>query len=80
MPKEKPIERSINAFYKKRALDLLMYGFADGFKTALPNVSIKQAVCVFLKKYNLSEDDYPYETAVKNYSNINSAFIWKDSK
>lgn len=80
MPKEKPIERSINSFYKKRAIDLLMYGFVQGFVTALPNVSIKQAVCVFLKVYNLSEDDYPYETAVKNYSIVNKDFIWKDSK
>ena len=78
MPKEKPIEGSIKNFYKKRAIDLCMYGYVQGFTDALPAVTIREAVCFWMRKYNISEDDYPMDTAVSNYSRIKQDFIWRN--
>ena len=79
MPKEKEIEKSIPAFYKKNVIDICMFSYVQGFTSALPAVKIRDAICYFMKCYNLQESDYPIDTAVKNFSRINNDFIWKQS-
>jgi len=78
VPKEKPIEKKIRNFYKKSAIDLCMFAYVQGFTDALPNVKIKDAICFWMKKYNISEDDYPIGTAIKIYFRIRQDFIWRD--
>ena len=80
MPKEKEIEKSFAAFYKKNAIDLCMFSYVQGFTDALPAVKIRDAITYFMKCYGIQESDYPIDTAVKNFSRINTDFIWKESK
>lgn len=77
MPQEKPIEKSIPSFYKKSALDLCMYAYVQGVMDFLPGMKTREVIKYFMKQYNLTEEDYPIETAVKNFSKIKNDFIWK---
>jgi hypothetical protein len=83
MPKEKEIEKSIPAFYKKSAVDLCMFSYVQGFMghcrlIAFPTTRVRDAIKLFMKEYNLNEEDYPIETAIRNYSKIASDFLWRD--
>lgn len=82
MSKEKPFENKIPAFYKKNAVDLMMFGFVRGVKHTLPSMDRDSATnrCVesFLKEFGLTEDDYPIESAMRTHTRITEDFLWKD--
>ena len=78
MPKEKEIEKSIPAFYKKSVIDLCMYAWVQGITYLLPGVKVKDAIGFFMKEYKLTEEDYPIETAMRNYTRIANDFLWRD--
>ena len=79
MPKEKPIEQTFSSFYKKSAIDLCMFAYVQGVTDFLPGVNVRDAIRFFMKRYNLTEESYPIESAVVTYSKIKDDFIWKDS-
>ncbi len=82
MSKEKPFEGKIQAFYKKNAIDLAMFGFVEGIKWALPAMdrSTHKCICGFLAKFGLTEDDYPIDSAMRTYTRISEDFLWLDKK
>lgn len=80
MPKEKPFEKNIDAFYKKKCIDTMMFGWVTGITTALPAVHIPQAIEMFKKWVDLSEEDYPTRSAEINYSRIKQDFNWRTKK
>lgn len=70
MTKEKPLHASIPNIYKRCAEDLLMYGYVAGMQRALPSVSLKKCIEMYMKDFNLEEDDYPQESARRTFSRI----------
>ena len=74
MLKEKLFENRIQAFYKKNAIDLMLFAYVKGSKHALPAMDKDSATnrCVesFLKEFDLSEDDYPLRSAIVTYERI----------
>ena len=52
----------VPSLYRKQALDLIMYGFVHGIQTAMPSVSVKEAIMIFADKNNLDEDDFSWES------------------
>jgi hypothetical protein len=80
MPKEVEIKKSFGAFYKKNAIDLCMWAYIQGVTDIFPSIGQTDAIKMFFKKFNILEEDYSIEAAVKNFQRINSDFIWKESK
>jgi hypothetical protein len=80
MSKEKPFEGKISSFYKKNCIDVMMFGWVAGTTEVLPAVSVNQAIEMFKKWVDLSEDDYPTNSAKITYSRIKQDFIWRKEK
>ena len=80
MPKEKPFEKKIDAFYKKNSIDIMMFGWVASITEVLPAVSITQAIEMFKKWVELSDDDYPTSSAKIIYSRIKQNFNWRTKK
>lgn len=57
-------------FLQRRTFDMFMFGYVDGIHTELPSVSIKKAVAMFRKRYNLSVDDFNEDSACREYQRI----------
>jgi hypothetical protein len=53
--------------YKRQAVDLLMFGFVNGVLSALPMVTIKDAIFLFMQKHKITEDHYDYGSARSRY-------------
>ena len=67
MSKQKPIAEGIPALYKSSAEDLLLLGFVMGFQRAVPAATQQNAIFAFMKAFNVSEDDWPFESALISY-------------
>jgi len=65
------------AFYKKNAIDLVMFGYVKGMTDALPAVKICKAVERYLCEFGL-EEDYPADSAMRTYTRICEDFLWLD--
>jgi hypothetical protein len=61
--KQSNIEKAIPAIYKRSALNHLLFGFVLGCRATLPNVTIKQAVAMFMEKFDLDDNDFNSDTA-----------------
>lgn len=79
MPKVKPYERRIPAFYRKSAIDLMMFAHV----TAIMNntdMTIRDAIEDFMTLYGINYDDYPIDSALVSYNHIRNNFLWKESR
>jgi hypothetical protein len=70
MSKEKPFENRIPAFYKKNAVDLMLFAYVCGMRRALPAVKTNKCVELYLNEFELSEDDYPLRSAIVTYERL----------
>lgn len=61
--KQSKIEKSIPAFYKKTALNQLMFGFVLGCRSALPTITIKQGVSMFMEEFKLDDEEFNSDSA-----------------
>ena len=77
MSKEKPFENRIPAFYKKNAIDLMLFAYVMGMRRGLPAVKIGKSIELFLNDFGLTEDDYPIESAIRTHTRITEDFLWK---
>jgi hypothetical protein len=75
--KEKPFESKLSAFYKKTAIDLMMFGYVMGMRRGLPAVKIGKSVELFLDEFGLQED-YPLDSAIRTHTRITEDFLWKE--
>lgn len=64
------LESKIPKFYKRPALNLLMYGYVSGARSALHTISVKTAIDMFMDDYNISPDDYNIDSAQVIYSRM----------
>lgn len=70
MPKEREYEKRIPALYRRKVMDVFMYGYVCGVRDHLPSVTIKAAIESFLSKHKIPEDDFNLETAVQAFYKI----------
>jgi hypothetical protein len=75
MDNEERIMAAIPKLYKRTALDLLMFGFVNGMKTALPSMTTKACLAMFQKKIILTEDEYPLDCARVTYQRMQNEYI-----
>ena len=71
------VKISIPKFYKRSALDHLMFGFVQGVRTALPTLSIRECLVLFHKKTGEDDYSYPIESAKSAYTRMQQEFLQK---
>jgi hypothetical protein len=71
MSKKRPIENKIEAFYRRSAIDHLLYGWICAYKYSFSGEKerkfIQKTIEAFRKNFDLSEEEYPMESAVNTY-------------
>ena len=75
MPKGKPFEKGIDALYKRKAVDLLLFGFIQGAQASLGTMTTEEATLMFYKVYELTENDYPVRSAMRAIDRMRIEFI-----
>lgn len=77
MPKPKKIELSIPAFYRRQAIDILLFGHVTAL---LPEKTIREAVYNFIETYSIDPADYDIDTALVVYNNMKQKFLYAQIK
>lgn len=75
MGKVKPIEDRIPWIYRKKTIDQMLFSYVTGVRDAHGRITIEQAILMFMEKYNLSEDDFPVESAMVSYQRMHRDFV-----
>lgn len=60
----------IPKFLQRRSFDLFMFGYVDAIHTELPTVSIRKAIEMFRKRYDLDLDVFNEESAFTTYNRM----------
>lgn len=79
MPKVKKYEGRIPAFYRRSALDLMLFTHV----TALcerTDMNLDDAIIDFFDLYGISDSEFPIESALTTYNRIRNNFIWTKIK
>lgn len=66
--------------YQHKTLDNWMFGYVLGMKRALPSVTTKKAIEMFMYDFNLSEDDYPLDSAMVVYNRCFHSWVASEKK
>ena len=73
--KQAQVLKPIPDLYKKSALSLLMFGFVVGAREAVPNLTVKAAIFMFMDRFELTHDDYNYQSALADFTRMQQSFI-----
>ena len=79
MPKPKPYERKIPAFYRKSILDIMMFAHVSAIMNNT-NMTIRDAIYDFMDMYGINYDDFPIESALVSYNHTKNNFLWKETR
>ena len=74
MGKEKGVLKPIQRLYKCNAIDLMMFGLVSGIKRFLPSAQIQDAVEAFITYHDLTETEYPFESALVTYQRMSNYY------
>lgn len=84
MPKVKPYEQRIPAFYRRSALDLMMFAHVNALifvaSKNKTEISIEDGIFDFLNFYGIDTNEYPIDSALTTYNRIRVNFIWTELK
>ena len=75
MPKIKKYEAKIPAFYRRSALDLMLFTHVTALCERY-NVNLDDAIIDFFDLYGISDNDFPIESALTTYNRVRNNFIW----
>lgn len=79
MPKDKPYLKKIPNFYRKTALDIMMFAHVNAIMNNT-NMTIENAIYDFMNLYGISVDDFPIDSAKVSYNKIRNNFLWKETR
>lgn len=64
------LKGAIPKIYKRQWLDAALFGWVSGQKNLLPSVTIDQCIEMFMKHFDLSEDDISHGTCRQTYNRM----------
>ena len=70
MPKLSNIESLIPALYRRTALNQMMFAFVLGVRNTLHTITVKDAVLMFMKEFNLTEELFSVDSALVTYNRM----------
>lgn len=65
---------SVPKLYRRKAVDLFMFGFVEGMKSALPSLTIQECLIQFQRRTRLSDNQYPLESARTVYNRMQKEY------
>jgi hypothetical protein len=65
---------SIPKLYRRKAFDLLMFGFIEGMKSAMPTLTIQECIVMFNKKIDTRNEDYSIEVNRTTYNRMKKEY------
>jgi len=74
MPKEKELYLCVPRLLRKETLDRLMLGYVLGYRNISPIriLQVRAAIKQFIDDFELTEDDFPLDSAVVRFYNLYS--------
>lgn len=78
MTVRKPALTPVQKLYQRQAIDLLMFAYVQGCTDLIQTISIEVAIDKFRKRYNLTEDELPTESALTTYQRIKKEYLQID--
>lgn len=85
MPKEKGMYLNMSRLLTRQTIDHILLGYVLGYRhsSQLPVLQVRAAIDKFIDDFQLSEDDYPFETCMRTfyklYADLNEADILNDN-
>ena len=79
MPKINKFEGKIPAFYRCRAIEIMLFTHVTALYEKY-DFELRDAIRDFLKFYAIDEEDYPVESALIIYHRVRNNFIWANIK
>ena len=72
MPKEKEIYLCLPKLLRRETLDRLMLGYVLGYRhvSAIPILQVRAGIQKFIEDMDLTEDDFPLDSAVVRFYNL----------
>lgn len=70
MAKEKKILKDIQRLYKCNSIDMIMFGWVTATRRFIPSINIKDAIEAFTDFHQLTEDEYPSESALNSFNRM----------
>lgn len=85
MPRIKKYENRIPAFYRRQALDIMLFTHVTALRefTAVDGkytMKIEAAIDNFMEVYCISEDEFPIESALTTYNRVQQNFLYSELK
>jgi len=74
MPAEKKFRHAFQNYYKALAEDIALYHWVIAIRSVLTKITIQDAVKLYLKYYDFSEDEFPLNTAIQMYYRVKDQF------
>ena len=75
MPKTSEIEKLIPKIYRQNALNLSLFAYIRGVRTALHTVTVVQAIDMFMEDYGLDDDNFNRGSALTTYNRMQKDLI-----
>lgn len=75
MPKLSETQKQIPALYRQNALNLSLFAYIRGVRSALHTVSVAQAIDMFMKDYGLDDDTFNRNSALTTYDRMQKDLI-----
>jgi hypothetical protein len=57
-----------------------MFGYVNGIRYVAPSTTVKDAILIFLKQFDVQEDDYCFDTAYGTYQRILRSIVQMSNK
>lgn len=75
MPKLSEIEKQIPALYRRNALNLSLFAYVRGVRSALHTITVVQAIDMFMGDYGLNDDNFNRGSALTTYNRMQKELI-----
>lgn len=75
MPRPAPTLNPIPAMYKESFLNISLFAYVRGVRSALHTVTVSSAVDMFIEGYGLDRDIYDKASAITTYNRMQNKFI-----
>ena len=79
MPRIREFEKKIPAFYRKTAVDIMMFAHVNAIMNNTC-MTIEDSIYDFMTMYGIDPEDYPIDTAKVTYNRLKNNFLWKETR
>jgi len=75
MPKIQQIESTIHKIYRRNALNLSLFAYVLGVRSALHTITIPQAVDMFMQEFGLDDDTFNRASAITTFNRMQKELL-----